>query len=120
MMDKEIVKRIEVAFKMYPFMLISFKDKALIEKKTHNSNHRVNEDYKMLTINMEKAMGLLSNNEREFLELRYFKDWTIVKIALEMNYSEQMLFRIRKKLIGKMYFALYPFLKDDTNKRNAL
>ena len=43
----------------------------------------------------------MPEKEVKFIKYRYLKNWTIVKVARKMNYSQQMIFVIRKNALKK-------------------
>ncbi|MFJ5766775.1 sigma factor-like helix-turn-helix DNA-binding protein [Lysinibacillus sp. NPDC093210] len=48
----------------------------------------------------------MPEKEVEFIKYRYFNDWTIVKIARKMNYSQQMIYVISKNALNKIYHGI--------------
>lgn len=115
MIDKNVIKQIEKILRLYPFLLISLKNDS--KNNLYKINPHIETKYHSLIINSKKiiknlneALNLLTEKEKTFLELRYFKNYSITKISIQMNYSEQMIFHIRKSLLNKLYFSLYPFI----------
>ena len=49
-----------------------------------------------------KIMSELEDHEKEFVEMRFYKEMTQSKIALEMNVSQMYISRFEKKLISKI------------------
>jgi len=48
----------------------------------------------------------MPEKEVAFIKYRYLKGWTIVKVAQEMNYSQQMIYVIRKNALKKIYHGI--------------
>jgi len=57
-------------------------------------------------------LSIMPEKEVNFINFRYIKGWTIVKIAQEMNYSQQMIYVVRKKALKKIYHGINHLLKE--------
>lgn len=60
---------------------------------------------KILTKTIEQAIQRLSDIERQFVECRYFKKWSVNKCALEIGYSDKAIFPIRKQVMDKLIIS---------------
>lgn len=111
---KSYVKNIEIHLKNYNIYL-----KAIVnmEKKfTKFSLNEFSNNYLPLELIDNKAMQSIGNAlsflkliienigdaleelNRQYIERRYFKKWSINKSALEMGYSDKALFKIRREI----------------------
>ncbi|MBQ9765659.1 MAG: SigF/SigG family RNA polymerase sporulation sigma factor [Lachnospiraceae bacterium] len=64
---------------------------------------RTDENEKLLnSIALEQILGILSENERRLIELRYFKEKTQVEVARELSVSQVQVSRMEKKILLKM------------------
>lgn len=73
------------------------------------ANERI-ESYQRLVDLVEHGLSLLSFEERQFIEMRFFKRFSIAKISNEMLYSVRQIHRIRKKALDRLLIALSSFL----------
>ncbi len=55
-----------------------------------------------LTLKAKKDFKILDNIERAVMELRYLEGLSWDRISIELNYSEQHLFRLHSDALGKM------------------
>lgn len=64
------------------------------------------ERFKIIVESIDEALNELQDQEREFIELRYFKDMSWNDIQRQLNYSERQLFYIRRKTLEKLLISL--------------
>lgn len=99
---REVDKLVEEHLKMYPYI----------------SKERVGEltlDQR-IAICISELLDILPEKEVTFINFRYIKGWTIVKVAQEMNYSQQMIYVIRKKVLMKIYLGISHLLYNKENE----
>lgn len=75
------------------------------------ANERI-EEYQSLIDLVEHGLSLLSFDERQFIEMRFFKRFSISKISNEMLYSVRQIHRIRKKALDRLLIVISPFLVE--------
>lgn len=94
---RELDKLVERYLKLYPYI-----NKEKIGTLTKDQ---------LIAICIEELLNIMPEKEVDFIRYRYFKDWTIVKIARKMNYSQQMIYVIRKNALKKIYHGISHLLK---------
>lgn len=95
--NRELDKLVERYLKLYPYI-----NKEKIGTLTKDQ---------LIAICIDELLNIMPKEEVEFIKYRYFKDWTIVKVAREMNYSQQMIYVIRKKALNKIYHGISHLIK---------
>lgn len=66
-----------------------------------------------IAIYIDELLSILPEKEDAFINYRYINGWTIVKVAQEMNYSQQMIYVIRKKVLMKIYLGISHLLHNE-------
>ncbi len=110
-------KEIENMLRLYPYMLVFINSYNSLKIPSSREVEEKSEIYKMIIDIVEQTMKILNANERKFIELRYFENWSIIKIAIDMNYSEQMIFQIRKNLLEKLTVSFLPLIECRSIKK---
>lgn len=95
---REVDKLVEEYLKIYPYI-----SKEKVGDLTKNQK---------IAICISDLLSIMPEKEVTFINFRYIKRWTIVKIAQEMNYSQQMIYVVRKKALKKIYHGIYHLLKE--------
>ncbi|MFE3573696.1 hypothetical protein [Lysinibacillus sp. NPDC059133] len=90
--DRELDKIVEEYLKMYPYIN---KEKA----------GTLTKDQK-IAICISELLNIMPEKEVNYINFRYLKGWTIVKVAKEMSYSQQMIYVIRKNALKKIYLGI--------------
>ena len=80
---REVDKLVEEHLKMYPYISKERVGELTIDQR--------------IAIYIDELLSILPEKEDAFINYRYINGWTIVKVAQEMNYSQQMIYVIRKK-----------------------
>ncbi|POZ56266.1 hypothetical protein LYSIN_01049 [Lysinibacillus sphaericus] len=94
---RELDKRVERYLKLYPYI-----NKEKIGTLTKDQ---------LIAICINEILNIMPEKEVNFIKYRYFKEWTIEKIAREMSYSTQMIYVIRKKALNKIYYGISHLIK---------
>ncbi|SDZ11353.1 hypothetical protein SAMN05421736_106125 [Evansella caseinilytica] len=63
-------------------------------------------ELKLLTESIDEAIKDLSEVQKQYVECRYFNNWTISKTALEIGYSDKALFLIRNHIMDQLLIRL--------------
>ncbi|WP_431811952.1 sigma factor-like helix-turn-helix DNA-binding protein [Lysinibacillus sp. FW12] len=95
---REVDKLVEEYLKIYPYI-----SKEKVGDLTKNQK---------IAICISDLLSIMPEKEVNFINFRYIKGWTIVKIAQEMNYSQQMIYVVRKKALKKIYHGINHLLKE--------
>lgn len=95
---REVDKLVEEYLEIYPYI-----SKEKVGDLTKNQK---------IAICISDLLSIMPEKEVTFINFRYIKGWTIVKIAQEMNYSQQMIYVVRKKALKKIYHGIYHLLKE--------
>lgn len=95
---REVDKLVEEYLKIYPYI-----SKEKVGDLTKNQK---------IAICISNLLSIMPEKEVTFINFRYIKGWTIVKIAQEMNYSQQMIYVVRKKALKKIYHGINHLLKE--------
>lgn len=95
---REVDKLVEEYLKIFPYI-----SKEKVGDLTKNQK---------IAICISDLLSIMPEKEVTFINFRYIKGWTIVKIAQEMNYSQQMIYVVRKKALKKIYHGIYHLLKE--------
>lgn len=78
-----------------------------IESKRALDLHETIQRYLLIVQSIENALGDLKNQEREFIEHRYFNCMSIQEVKLVMGYSEEKsIYRIRRHALDKLLISL--------------
>jgi len=64
------------------------------------------ERYINIIESIESSLDIMGESEKEFIKERYFENYSIRKIAMNMNYSEKYIFSIRKRVLEKLEISL--------------
>jgi DNA-directed RNA polymerase specialized sigma subunit len=62
--------------------------------------------YKLIVQSIDLSIEGLCNDEKTFIELRYFKNHSIKKIGDKMGYCESTLYMLRKSILQKLSISL--------------
>ncbi|MEK5332741.1 hypothetical protein [Lysinibacillus sp. FSL W8-0992] len=89
---RELDKLVEKYLKMYPYI-----NKEKVGSLTKDQ---------LIVICIDEILKIMPEKEVAFVKYRYFKGWSIVKIASEMSYSQPMIYIIRKKALIKIYHGI--------------
>lgn len=103
---REVDKLVEEYLKIFPYI-----SKEKVGDLTKNQK---------IAICISDLLSIMPEKEVTFINFRYIKGWTIVKIAQEMNYSQQMIYVVRKKALKKIYHGIYHLLKEKSWLLNPL
>lgn len=57
-----------------------------------------------------QALSLLSEKELEFVELRYFRKMSMLRVSFELNKTENQLYEYKERLIIKLYDTFKPVI----------
>lgn len=68
--------------------------------------HEQIKQYKLITESINEALGALAEQERKFIELRYFEGRSIEKTAEELHCSVQNAFKIRTHALDRLVISL--------------
>jgi len=96
--EREQDKIIEEYLKMHPYI-----------SKQRSGNPTKEQ---MIASCIEELIHKIPKKEAMFIRYRYFKCWSVLKIAHEMCYSEQMVYVIRKRALKKIYHGISHLLED--------
>ena len=66
----------------------------------------------MIAICIEELLHKMPKKEAMFVKYRYFKCWSVLKIAHEMCYSQQMVYVIRKRALKIIYHGISHLLEE--------
>lgn len=55
---------------------------------------------------IDRSLEDLTELEKQFVEYRYFKNWSIEKSAQKIGYSDKALFSIRNQIMDKLVISL--------------
>lgn len=98
------------------FVVSSKKERAPIDriesKRVLDLYEEMNRD-EMIVDAIEKALKDLPDIEKSFIEKRYFQDYSIAKLSMELGYSERSIFKIRTQVMDKLLISLGSLLKDE-------
>jgi hypothetical protein len=64
------------------------------------------EKYKIIVQSIDSSLEIMEKDEKEFIQNRYFKNYSIKKTAIEMHYTEKHIFSIRKRVMDKLGLSL--------------
>ena len=97
------------------FVFTTNKDSSPIDriesKRVLDLYEEMNRD-QMIVDAIEKAVQDLPEIEQDFIEKRYFHDYSIAKLSFELGYSERSIFKIRKQVMDKLLISLGSLVKD--------
>lgn len=96
---REVDKLVEEHLKMYPYISKERVGELTIDQR--------------IAIYIDELLSILPEKEDAFINYRYINGWTIVKVAQEMNYSQQMIYVIRKKVLMKIYLGISHLLHNE-------
>ncbi|QPQ35573.1 MULTISPECIES: sigma-70 family RNA polymerase sigma factor [unclassified Lysinibacillus] len=96
--NRKLDKLVEEYLKLYPYI-------NKVKDGTLTKNQKI-------VICIDELLNIMPEKEVYFIKHRYFKEWTIVKIARKMNYSPQMIYVIRKNALKKIYHGISHILYD--------
>ena len=96
---REVDKLVEEHLKMYPYISKERVGELTIDQR--------------IAICIDELLSILPEKEVTFINFRYINGWTIVKVAQEMNYSQQMIYVIRKKVLMKIYLGISHLLHNE-------
>ncbi|MGE7946959.1 sigma factor-like helix-turn-helix DNA-binding protein [Lysinibacillus sp. NPDC093688] len=99
---RKLDKLVEEYLKLYPYI---YKEK--VGTLTKNQ---------MIAICISELLNIMPEKEVAFIKYRYLKGWTIVKVAQEMNYSQQMIYVIRKNALEKIFHGISHLLYSEEKK----
>ncbi len=69
------------------------------------------EKYKIITASIDLALSKLGQQEKDFVEYRYFQCLSINEIKSKMGYSEdKSIYRIRRHVLDKLMISLHNLL----------
>lgn len=94
---------------MGAFVFSSSTEKFAIDRIESKRALQLHEDimiYELITNSINTAMAELEDDEREFVELRYFNNYTILMTAEKMGYSERQVFLIRNTVRDSLIISL--------------
>ncbi|WP_236026253.1 sigma factor-like helix-turn-helix DNA-binding protein [Alicyclobacillus suci] len=77
-----------------------------IESKRALDLHEQIAQYQMIVDSIDEALKTLTDEERSFAEMRYFKQWSIRRTAEALGYSEKNIFVIRSRVMEKLTICL--------------
>lgn len=77
-----------------------------LESATALQIHEQMRNYKMIISSIDKALNALGEHEQLYVELRYFKGFSVEKVAREMNFSLPSLFRLRRRVLDRLTISL--------------
>jgi len=77
-----------------------------IESKRALDLHEQMEKYRLLVDCIDAAMEGLNDEEKKFVEYRYFCNYTISKMAMTMGYGESTIFCFRNRVLDKLSHSL--------------
>lgn len=86
---------------MGAFVFSSSTEKYAIDRIESKRALQLHEDimiYQLIINSIDIAMAELDDDEKEFVELRYFKNHSILMVAEKMGYSERQVFLIRNSV----------------------
>ncbi|WP_051382248.1 MULTISPECIES: hypothetical protein [Sediminibacillus] len=79
-------------------------------------------ELEVLMESIERAIAELSSIEKEFIQYRYFNNWSIDKSAMEIGYNDKALFTIRNQAMDKLIISLgglvFTEFPEETRKIN--
>ncbi|MFE3573323.1 sigma factor-like helix-turn-helix DNA-binding protein [Lysinibacillus sp. NPDC059133] len=96
---RKLDKLVEEYLKLYPYI-----NKEKVGTLTKDQ---------MVAICISELLNIMPEKEFAFIKYRYLKGWTIVKIAQEMSYSQQMIYVIRKNALKKIYHGISHLLYNE-------
>lgn len=91
------------------FMFSSSTERFAIDRIESSSALKLHEDiviYELIVNSIDEAIAELAEEEREFVELRYFNGYTIMGTAEEMGYSERQVYLIRNNVRDQLLISL--------------
>ncbi len=65
---------------------------------------------KIILNSIEMSLDQLNQTEREYVDLRYFQEKSVVATSMELGYSEKYIFQLRKRVLDKLLLSLSGFL----------
>jgi hypothetical protein len=68
--------------------------------------------YEIIVSSIESALDVLSEEEKQFVKLRYFDSQSIKFVAYTMNCSERSVFNIRENVLEKLCISLSGILEN--------
>lgn len=77
-----------------------------IESKRALDLHEQIWQYQVIVDSIDEAIKSLTEEERSFVEARYFNQWSIKKTAEALGYSEKNIFVIRNRTMDKLLICL--------------
>jgi len=78
-----------------------------IESKRALDLYEEIEQYKVITETIKKAFDELNNQEKQFVEFRYFQCMPMQEVKIAMGYSEEKsVYRIRRHVLDKLLISL--------------
>lgn len=77
-----------------------------IESKRALDIHEQIETYKIIVSCIDNALNGLDQEEKKFVECRYFSGYTISKMAITLGYGESTVFKIRNRIMDKLVHSL--------------
>ncbi|GAB3809602.1 hypothetical protein [Virgibacillus kimchii] len=61
---------------------------------------------KMVLDSIDKSLDQLNQTEKEYVNLRYFQEKSVVATSMKLGYSEKYIFQLRKKVLDKLLIPL--------------
>lgn len=80
-------------------------------QRIHKTIHR----YEMIISTINHALEHLPEDQRQFVELRYFQNFSLTKISNELMFSVRQLSRIRNRVLNYLLIALSHLVIDLNN-----
>lgn len=77
-----------------------------IESKRALDLHEQMKLYELLVNCIDAAIEKLDDDEKKFVECRYFSNFTMRKISIQLGYGESTLFNIRTRVLDKLTYSL--------------
>lgn len=96
------------------FVFSSSTEKYAIDRIESNRALQLHEDiviYELIVNSIQDAVVELEDEEKEFVEMRYFNNCSINETAETMGYSERQVFLIRNNIRDKLLISLKNILR---------
>ncbi|MGG3737211.1 sigma factor-like helix-turn-helix DNA-binding protein [Aeribacillus pallidus] len=83
-----------------------------IESKRALDIYEKIQEYEIIVSSIESSLEVLSEEEKQFVTLRYFENKSIKVVAYNMNCSERSVFNIRENVLHKLSISLSGILEN--------
>lgn len=98
------------------FTPYSTTENAVLDRIESPEAQKINETiklYEMFVDSIDHALSEVSSDEQQFIKMRYFQKFTIMRISIEIGYSVRQIHRIRHKVLERLSISLGHLNKNE-------